>query len=223
MNEQERDRLLAELIARPADRANFLLDANLDEGERDALAGLAETADLLWLAGRSAPALADDPVAAMLGLVPTRELSLGSSELSRARKRVGLAVSDVAARLQARGWDFQTRDVFRWETRSASDVPPAVVQALADILDTPIDDLTLSPSSAPATDHFAELRSHPLFAQLVERWANVRHVSPAMAIAALEGRMLATVHRGERPDANQMLRSLDELVTSVEQMSEESN
>jgi hypothetical protein len=33
--------------------------------------------------------------------------------------------------------------------------------------------------------------------------------------------MVATVHRGERPDTEQLLRSLDALVTSVEQVDEE--
>ncbi len=222
MNEPDRDELPAGSIGKSEDRRNSFLDSELYEGDQESVA-LAETADLLWLAARGAPALADDPVAAMLGLVPDRECSLESSALSRVRKRAGLTVSDIAARLQARGWDFQGRDVFRWETRSASDVAPAVVQAIADILNARIEDLITDPSSAPGQDQFAEIRRHQMFVQLADRWARVRHVSRAVAAAALESRMAATVYRGERPDTEQMLRSLEALVSSVEQAGEESS
>jgi hypothetical protein len=141
MNEHDRDRLLAELIERPQERKSILQGAELDERDRDDIAALVETADLLWLSARGAPPLEDDPVAAMLRLVPDRECMLDSGALSRARKRAGLTVSDVAERLRTRGWEFQQGDVFRWETRSTPDVPPAVVQAIADIIGTQAENL----------------------------------------------------------------------------------
>jgi hypothetical protein len=165
--------------------------------------------------------LEDDPVAAMLGLVPDRECRLESKALSQARSRAGLTVSDVAEHLRARGWEFQQGDVFRWETRSTHDVPPAVVQAIADIVGTQAENLIAAWHPVSGRDHLAEVRRHPLFEQLVDRWARVRRVSPAVAIAELEGRMVATVHRGERPDTEQLLRALDALVTSIEKVDEE--
>lgn len=217
MNDDERDRLVAEMIQLPQERELILRGAEVTDRDRDDLAGIVETADALWLAAQGAPAIEDDPVAAMLGLLPDSECRLSSAALSRARKRARLSVSDVAARLRERGWEFDKSDVFRWETRTAIDVPPAVVQAVADILGAPVDDLISAPSSASLPDRLAAVRAHPRFEELVVRWALARRVSRAVAVATLESRMLATVHRGEHPDTEQLLRSLDALVASVEQ------
>lgn len=221
MNDDERDRLLAELIEKPQERDHILRDAKLSGRDRDELTGLVDTADAVWQSAQGAPALEDDPIAAMLGLVPDRECQLDSAALSRARKRAHLNVSDVAARLRQRGWEFDKSDVFRWEARTATDVPPAVVQAIADILSTSVDDLTTASASPSLPDHLAAVRRNPRFDQLVDRWVEARRVSRTVAAAALESRMLATVHRGEQPDTEQLLRSLDTLVTSVERTDQE--
>jgi hypothetical protein len=221
MNDDERDLLLAQLIEQPQERESILRDARLSDRDREELAGLIDTADALWLAAHGAPALEDDPVAAMLGLVPDAECRLDSAALARARKRARLNVSDVAARLRQRGWEFATSDVFRWETRTTTDVPPAVVQVIADILSTSVDNLISAAASSSLPDQLAAVRSHPRFEQLVHRWAQARHVSRAVAAATLESRMLATVHRGAQPDTEQLLRSLDALVASVERADQE--
>jgi hypothetical protein len=217
MKDEDRDLLLGELIQRPRDREALLSEAGVDAGEREELLTLADAADALWLSARAAPPLADDPVAAMLGLIPDRECSLDSRALARARKRSGLKVSEVAARLRARGWATQDADIFRWETRSASDATPAVVQAIAEILLTSVESLILDPESDTSAGMFAEIRQSPLFEQLVARWARARNVPKAVAAAALESRMIATVHRGASPDAGQLLLSLESLVSAVEQ------
>lgn len=221
MNDDERDRLLAELIEQPQERERNLRDAQLSDRDRERLAGLIDTADALWLSAQGAPALEDDPVAAMLGLVPDGECRLDSAALSRARKRARLNISDVAARLRQRGWEFDKSDVFRWETRTARDVAPAVVQVIADILSTPVDNLISASAWPSPPDHLTAVRRHPRFEQLVNRWAQARRVSRAVAAATLESRMLATVHRGEHPDTEQLLRSLDALVASVERADQE--
>lgn len=218
MNDDERDRLIAELLERPQERELILHDAELSDQERVELDGIIEMADALWLAAQGAPALDDDPIAAMLGLVPDGGCCLDSAALSRARKRAGLRVSDVADRLDERGWQYDKSDVFRWETRTAADVPPAVVQAIADILGARVDDLISAPvTTSSLPDRVGAVLSHPLFEQLVTRWSHALRVSRAVAAATLESRMLATVHRGEEPDTEQLLRSLDALVASVEQ------
>lgn len=221
MKDDDRDRLVAELIERPQERERIFRDAQLSNRDREELAGVLDAADALWLSAQRAPALQDDPVAAMLGLVPDSECRLASAALSRARKRALLNISDVAARLRQRGWEFDKSDVFRWETRTATDVPPAVVQAIADILGTPVDNLISAPAPASMPDHLAAVRRHSRFEQLVSRWAQARQVSRAVAAATLESRMLATVHRGEHPDTEQLLRSLDALVASVERTDQE--
>lgn len=221
MRDEDRDRLLAELIESPYERERIMRDAELDDQDRQDVEALTETADVLWLSAQGAPALDEDPVAAMLGLVPDRECRLESKSLSRARKRAGLAISALAERLRQRGWEIDTKDVFRWETRSAADVAPAIVQAVADILSTSVDSLIAAPSSTSARGPLAAVRGHPLFEELVDRWARVQRIPRPVAIASLESRMYATVHRGEHPDTEQLLRSLDALVTSVERTDEE--
>lgn len=216
MNEEERDQLLGELIRRPRDREALLSEAGADAHERAELLSLADASDVLWLSAHAAPPLAADPVAAILGLIPDRECSLNAKALTRARKRAGLKVSDLAARLRARGWTTHDADVFRWENRSVADVTPAVVQAIAEILRTPIESLILEPESDTSGTFFAEIRQHPLFEQLVSRWAQARNVPRAVATAALESRMVATVHRGASPDVDQLLQSLDSLITALE-------
>lgn len=221
MNDDERDKLVEELLDRRQDRALILRGSELHDRERAEITDLIETADALWLAAQGAPELADDPVAAMLGLLPDSQCRLDSAALSRARRRARLSVSDVAERLHERGWQFDKSDVFRWETRTAADVAPAIVQAIADIVQAPVDGLISTTGSASLPDDVGAVRTDPRFEQLVARWAHARHVSPAVAAATLESRMLATVHRGEHPNAEQLLRSLDALVASVEQAGRE--
>lgn len=221
MNEEEHDRLLAELVEQPQERERLLRVAQLSDRDRDELVGLIDTADALWRSAQGAPALEDDPVAAMLGLVPDSECRIAPSALRHARKHAGLNVSDLALRLRQWGWDFDKSDVFRWETRTAMDVPPVVVQAIADILGTQVDKLISASASSALPDYVAKVRREPRFDQLVKRWADARRVSRAMATATLESRMLATVHRGEHPDTEQLLGSLDALVSSVERADRE--
>ena len=221
MSDEDRDRLIGESIANPYERQRILRDAGLNDQEMADITAISDTADLLWRAAHGAPPLVDDPVAAMLGLVPDRECSLNVRALTAARKRAGLKVSDLAARLRERGWDFQKNDVFRWETRTASDVAPAVIEAIANILDVRVDSLVSASDSATAQDRLSSVRHHPLFEQLVDRWARVQHISRSVAAAALETRMAATVHRGEQPDPEQLLRALEALVVSLERADED--
>lgn len=54
------------------------------------------------------------------------------------------------------------------------------------------------------------------FMDLVQRFALVQRISPSMANTMLRTRMLATVHRGEKPQVEQLLDSLETLVQSLE-------
>lgn len=217
MENDVRARLVAEALDRPEDRDRIVRESMMDESERAEFDASVEMGDAVWLAAQSVPALEDDRVAKMLGLVPDRGRSLDSSALSRARKRAGLTVGAVAARLRDRGWQFSTDDVFRWEVRSAVDVPPAVIKALADVLGTQVDRLISVSSSGSLPESVGAVRAHPRFVELTARWAAARQVSVSDAAAALEGRLLSTVHRGDHPDVEQLLRSLEVLVAAVEE------
>ena len=92
--------------------------------------------------GAEAPPLERDRVAAILGLVADPALQLNPAGLKRHRQRAGLTPSQVTAMLAARGWDITQRDIFRWENQSSADVPPAVIEALAQVVRATTEDLT---------------------------------------------------------------------------------
>ncbi|WJH26632.1 hypothetical protein [Pseudarthrobacter defluvii] len=215
MNEEDYGRLLDRLIEDPEHRTEILQEVDIDTEEQNELASLLKASDAVWLSAHGAPPLDQDPVAAMLGLVADPHMTLDSKALARHRKRARLTVSDVAARLSERGWNVQAGDVFRWESRSAPDVPPAMIQAIAGVLATSPE--LISVRQAAAEDQFAAVRNTARFQNLVSRWMTALDLSRSMAVAALEGRMVATVHRGEEPDSEQLLAALDVLVEAVEQ------
>ncbi|MGQ2915227.1 hypothetical protein [Microbacterium aurantiacum] len=217
MNEDEFDRLLADLVANPEQRDALLRDSHADSDVVERLDALLFTADAAWLATQGAPPLDEDPVAALLGLVPDRECSLDPQSFARARQRAHISASVLAQGLRSRGWDHSTADVVRWQS-AAADVPPALVQAIADELGTQVDGLIQGPGSGP--DRFEAVRLAPAFEQIVARWARVRHIALAVARAELDSRMAATVHRGQLPDPEQVLGALDALVRTVEDASE---
>lgn len=213
MNEDEFDRLLAALVAHPDERRTLLSDARATAEETAALDALAFTADAAWLAAQGAPPLDQDPVAAMLGLVPDRECSLDPRSFARARQRARIPASALSQRLRVRGWTHSTADVVRWQS-AAADVPPALVQAIADELRVDVDAL-IRPVGA-GTDRFEAVRRAPRFEEIVARWAHVRNIAQAVARAELDSRMAATVHRGQLPNPDQVLSALDALVRTVE-------
>lgn len=215
MNNNEREELRAHLRALHADRAEDSRQMGLADQDEYA-AALTDMADLLWESAQGAPPLEHDPVAAMLGLVPDAARGLDGSGLAQARKNAGLSASQLAERLRTRGWKVQTGDVFRWENRAAPNVAPALIEAIADELGIAATRLIADNTRSPEHDLVAAARQSSEFADLVDRWASLQNQSPQTAASALESRMLATVHRGDRPDLGQMLRALRVLIESVE-------
>lgn len=172
---------------------------------------------LLAAAKHQPPPLDQDPTARLLGLVPDPANTLDGAALKGARQKAGLSASELAQKLQSRGWSVSTGDVFRWETRSTSDVVPALTAAIAVEVQTPLDRLLRKTAS---TDSFEAIRSSERFKQLEQRWARLFSLSPSAAGRALESRALATVHRGDEPDTNQTLQTLEALVDELERREE---
>lgn len=213
MNKNERDELLA--YVREQSTSDSTHRGSRPEDEY--LAATADVADLLWETAHGAPALSIDPVAALLGLVPDSKRALDGKSLARARKRAGLTVGQLALRLEARGWEVQSKDVFRWETRSTADVAPAVINAIAEETGAQVDTLLLTAASrSDESKAVAHVKQSSAFQALVDRWAALQSMSRDLAESALESRMLATVHRGDNPDTDQMLQSLESLVATME-------
>ena len=132
MSSDNDEDVIAEILDARAGRSALVSGAEYLEGRPD-LRALLDAADLAWEAEQEPPPLPEDPVAAMLGLVPDPEIALDGKALAAARKRAGLSVSGLAAKMADRGWDVTSRDVFGWESNKNAPQVPAVINALASI------------------------------------------------------------------------------------------
>lgn len=182
---------------------------------------LLDIADLLWEAAHGAPPLEQDPVAAMLGLVPDSSRSLSDSALKQAMQTAGLKPSSLAEKLTDRGWEVATRDVFNWQNRGDASVPPALIQAIAEVTGTTADKLTVDRGESPGHRALQSVTSSPAFKALAERWALLRGTTMSLGASALEARLAASVFRGNTPSEEQMLASLEALVEALESRSDE--
>lgn len=178
-------------------------------------------AGLLRVVANSAPPLSEDPIAAMLGLIPDDLCRLDSRRLKQMRQKTGRRASQLAQQLRSRGWQYTAADVAEWERNDkvAGQLPPAVVQAIAATLNVEVAALIGTDLTNAAGSRFDMVKQDNRFRDLAARWAKARQISMEAAIAALDSRMVATVHRGDEPDVEQTLASLDALVSSVERSS----
>jgi hypothetical protein len=177
---------------------------------------LLDIADLLWEAAHGAPPLERDPVAAMLGLVPDSARSLSGAALRQALRTAELQVSTLAQKLSDRGWNVATRDVFNWQTRDDVVVPPALVQAIAEVTSVAPEKLTIDRGESPTRNALKSVTASAKFQALAKRWARLRGTTTDLGASALESRLAATVFRGSQPDEAQMLASLEALVAAIE-------
>lgn len=215
---EEIDRLLERLQKEPPGPPREQMIEQLDDDQRDDVRALLNAGDLVWEAAHGAPPLDEDPVAALLGVVPDPGFQLDAAALVRACKASRVNPTTLAARLSARGWQVSASDVFRWQTRAAPDIPPALIKAIAEVVNADPDRLVArsEPQRTALDAVAAEAAASPRFRDLVLRFAKAQRMSSSMATSALRSRMLATVHRGDVPDKEQMLAALDALVRALE-------
>jgi len=187
----------------------------LPPDEQEDARALLRVADLLWEEAHGAPPLREDPVAAMLGLVPDASRSLDPNGLRAALSSASLKVSDLARRLSMRGWQVSTRDVFNWQSGRVTDLAPALIRAIADATDTAPERLTASKVQKPE-GALVSVVALPRFRGLVERWARVTKTSLGLAESALESRLAAAVYRGSNPDGEHLLDTLEAVVEHLE-------
>jgi hypothetical protein len=215
---EETDRLVERLLQEPPGRRREQMLEQLDDDQRERVLALLDAGDLVWEAARSVPSLEEDPVAALLGVVPDPSFQLDAKALARACKASRVKPTALAARLNARGWNVNTSDVFRWQTRAAPDIPPALIKAIAEEVHIDPDRLVARSQQRPTALHAVaeEAASTARFRDLVQRFAKAQRISSGMANSSLQSRMLATVHRGDVPDKEQMLASLEAFVRALE-------
>lgn len=114
------------------------------------------------------PVSPDDPIAQMLGLVEDPAVRLDGRRLATTRKAVGLDIAELSSQLELRGWDTTVNDVFAWELGKANP-PPAVINAISEVLDVPADAiLSGSPATVPTLDI---LFNDTVVADFVDDWA----------------------------------------------------
>ena len=181
---------------------------------------LLDVADLLWESAHGAPPLEQDPVAAMLGLVPDSTRSLNNDALKQAMKAAGLTASSLAEKLSERGWEVATRDVFNWQTQTDALVPPALIQAIAELTGTSADKLIVDRGESPTHRGLQSVTASPAFMALAERWARLRGTTLSLGASALEAQLATSVFRGRHPSEEQMLASLETLVEVLESRSD---
>lgn len=211
----ERDQMLADLQIGAAQSST-----SYDEARK-----LLRASDLLWLDSQEPSPIEDDPVAAMLGLVPDSEYQLDARAFKQARQAARLEPTVLARTLSQRGWNVSVRDVFNWDLRGSTSLEPALVRVIAEVLRTDADRLISETTSVSAASSSrsaepravaAQAAASSRFRSLAERFARVQEMSVRMAESALQSRMLATVHRGEHPTPEQMLASVEALVEALE-------
>ena len=87
VDDGKRDELLTALVERPNEREQLLASADLSDAERERLVSLVQLADAVWIAAHGVPPVAEDPVAALLGLAPDPTCRLDPTALAQARKK----------------------------------------------------------------------------------------------------------------------------------------
>lgn len=214
MKDQDKNELLERLLTKPPhQRQGLIEELELTEEERAELESLAKIADDIWISAHGAPPLEEDRTAALLGLIPNEIAVLDGKRLSAARKKSRLKISELATRLQSRGWKVSTSEVFAWERGNTASVSPALIDAISHIVGTSVDQLISSASQG--NDHLTmiqRLRSHPDFKELVRQWAKIKNLSLPSAEIMLGSQVANTVHRGNKPDLEQDIALLKELV-----------
>lgn len=219
MNREDSEARLDALITERALNPEMPGPSGMTSQEWEEVGELASIERELRRAAHVTPALDQDPVAAMLGLVPDPRVQLDGRALARVRKASGRSVGDLAERLTARGWRVTVQEVFRWENQSSRDLPPALIKAIAAEVGADLERvLAVCPNAA--VDPFDDATRTPRFRGLIARLANVRGIALALAESQLRGVAAVAVHRGGKPTPEQWLESVEAYVAALEQRHE---
>lgn len=149
----ESDELMEMLLEMPAGPERDRGVAQLNDAQGSTFEQLLDLDNRVWESAQEAPPLQSDPVAAMLGLVPDPSFRLDSTAFTQLCSRNRVKPTKLAARLRDRGWDVDAADVFRWQTSVASDVSPALIRAMAEVIGTSPDKLVAAPGKARRSRH----------------------------------------------------------------------
>lgn len=167
--------------------------------------------DSLW-SGATAPALADDPVAAMLGLVPDPQTMLDPTRLRSSRIQKNITASVLAQRLTSRGWAVTTADLVSWERAGHPAASPALLSAIGQELGVPMSQFTRHAAMINQDPVIEAVKRSERFRALATRFATKLRMPFETAASALGSTMLATARRGAPLTEDQWFEALDRLV-----------
>ena len=171
--------------------------ADLTDDERELISAIAE-----WATGlpealaeldaepeptRPVPVRIDDPIAQMLGLIEDPAVLIDGRQVAAIRKSAGLTVTDLAARLNQRGWDVTTNTVFSWE-RNKLNPPPATINAVAEVLNVAADSILATSTARVQT--LDVLFDDETIAAFLGEWSRESNV-PVERLAEHSKRLLA--------------------------------
>ena len=185
--------------------------ASASDEEWDEARQLAKVETLLSI--RQAPPLEQDPVAAMLGLVPDPNLVVDGSAIKRLRGNT--PVSQIAASLRAYGWDVSAADVRDWQARPGVVLTPALLERLARVLGVTVERITRRAGAQVAP----EVASSPRWHNLVARFAAVLNLAPGAAQPRLVGALAGARYRNESPES--YLEAAEAYVAALEKSRED--
>lgn len=155
------------------------------------------------------PVRHDDPIALMLGLVPTPDVALDGRRLASARRNAKIDLAEFRRRLNGRGWSVSLQEAFQWEQNFTA-LAPALIDAIADELR--VDRETLLKPSRPQSSE--DLFDDARIRAYLSAWADDVGV-PADLIRDRTSRMLATA-----AFRNKSSGSVDDLLTVLRTLRE---
>ena len=157
-----------------------------------------------------APVLDQDPVAAMLGMVPDLTREVDGAAVKRARVKSKLQVSEVASQLKERGWQVSAAQVRDWETKPGQVLPPALTLRLATILNLLANVITRPIGQLVPAD----VADRPRWGRLVQRVAALWCVPLDSAEPRLVAALTTARFRNETTDS--YLEAAESLVAQME-------
>jgi hypothetical protein len=144
---------------------------------------------------RRTPVRTDDPIALMLGLVPSQETVVDGRKLAAARKVAKLNLLQLVKRLVERGWEVDTATAFAWEQGNLP-VAPAIVNAIAEELHVSSEALL---TRQGRVEPLAELFDDQSIVAFLDQWAHDIDTSASalraecLSILATSGRRNSTI------------------------------
>lgn len=187
------------------------LPANL----RDEAQARMRIIDAMWGAQVVAPTVADDPVARRFGFNRAgQQVFIDGRQVAALRKRAGLDLKELLARVTAAGGDIAAMALLQLEQSRSTPVSQPTASALVAALDT----LLAGIEAAPDMDYddIRRFLDGPELGELIARWAAENDDDPLRARSVVAERMLVTQFRAADVTTDHLLDIARAILRSLE-------